>query len=641
MQHAYNPVNWLPYSESVFNLAQAQNKPVLISIGYSACHWCHVMEKECFEDQEVADLMNQHFVNVKVDREERNDVDMVYMQAVQMMKGQGGWPLNCFVLPNGKPFYGGTYFPKKQWLHLLEALSKLYHEDSKKVNDYADELTQGIIRSNELVTSIEQTIPFGKSKIKQAVENWKKDFDSENGGPNRAPKFPLPSNYLFLLRYASLSGDFQVKDHVKLTLTKMAKGGIYDQLRGGFSRYSTDMEWKVPHFEKMLYDNAQLVSLYSEAYLQDPNPLYKAVVYETLNFVKTEWMHSESGFYSALDADSDGEEGKYYVWTEEELKEVLGKDFDLFQNVFEINALGYWEHDNYILMQKENTLEYQMQIGLSQQEILEKINSCKQKLKIQAQKRTKPALDDKTICSWNALMCSAYTKAYLSFGEKEFKHIAINSLEFILNKMRSTDGGLNRTYKDGVSKIPAFLEDYSFVIEALLNAYLIENNENYLIEAKNLMLYCLKNFENPNSPFLFYTNVKAQGILTRTTEVSDNVIPASNSQMALNLFYLSRYFQNSDWELRALKMLDVVTEDFLRYPSGYSHWAILGLHVSYPFFELAIVGKDVDEKMKELYQLGLTNTILALSRKSSEMALLKNRFSDGKTLYICLPQFNL
>lgn len=636
LQHAYNPVNWLPYSEEAFALAKKENKPVLISIGYSACHWCHVMEHECFEDKEVAEVMNRSFVNIKVDREERSDVDMLYMQAVQLMNGQGGWPLNCFVLPDGKPFYGGTYFPKKQWLHILNALSNLYQNDPEKVTTYAEELTKGIEKAEELVTNKENSLPFGRTKIQTAVQKWKQGFDNQEGGQNRAPKFPMPNNYRFLLRYAELSADQETKNHVLLTLNKMAGGGLYDQLRGGFARYSTDMNWKVPHFEKMLYDNAQLVSLYIEAYLITKNTYYKEVAEQTLDFVEMEWMGKEGCFYSAYDADSEGDEGKYYVWTEQQLKEILKEDFGVFSKYYEINEKGYWEHDNYILMRSENLANLLLSENISREALEQKIAVCKQRLLVAAEGRVKPGLDDKSICSWNAMMCSAYAQAYLAFGEEKYRNIALRSLEFILNKLKNPEGTLLRTYKNGIAKISAFLEDYAYVSEALMNCYLLEQNENYLIEAKRLTELSLVEFENPNSPFLYYTSKAQTDLLTRNTETSDNVIPASNSQTALNLFYLSKYFYLPDWEKRALQMLDAVTEEFLRYPPGYSNWASLGLHLAYPFYEVAIVGKTVDEKLQELYQTGLTNTILATSHEGSELPLLKNRLVPGKTLiYVC------
>lgn len=635
LQHAYNPVDWYPYSPGVFERARREDKPLLISIGYSACHWCHVMEHESFEDPEVAALMNAGFVNVKVDREEHSDVDMHYMQAVQLMTGQGGWPLNCFVLPDGRAFYGGTYFPKAQWLRILHTLSDLYATDRAKVENYATALNEGMQQAEELLTSPEKPYDLRRDELMSAVEKWKSGLDYDEGGPNRAPKFPMPVNYLFLLRYAKLSGDENIRQQVWLTLNKMACGGLYDQLRGGFARYSTDMNWKVPHFEKMLYDNAQLISLYTEAYLESGNELYKSLVYQSLDFVSKEWTGREGNFYSAFDADSEGEEGKYYVWTEEELQETLGKDYVLFKDLYEVNERGYWEKDHYILMRTENLAGILVKFGLKAEELEQIRTTSLEKLRQRAETRVKPGLDDKSICSWNAMMCSAYARAALAFGEERFREAARRNMAFLLGKMRNPEGDLLRAYKSGQARIGAFLEDYAFVIEALLSLYALEGDETLLHEAKTLTEHALQRFKNEHSPLLYYRT--GDSVLPgRPTEVSDNVIPASNSQMALNLFYLSRYFAIPEWEELALRMLDCVSAEFMRYPPAYANWGNLALHRLYPFYELALVGKDVNEKAKDLANAGLTNTILALSTGPSSLPLLKGRYMEGKTLiYVC------
>jgi uncharacterized protein YyaL (SSP411 family) len=635
LQHAYNPVNWFPFSNEAFETAKKENKPVLISIGYSACHWCHVMEHESFEDEQVAELMNKHFVNIKVDREERSDVDMLYMQAVQLMTGHGGWPLNCFVLPDGRPFYGGTYFNKVQWINTLKSLNNLYEHDYKKVDEYATELTNGI-KQAELITVSKDEIKQDKKILQECVRRWKTRTDNVEGGPNKAPKFPLPSNYEFLLRYAKLEQDDELLKHVELTLTKMAFGGIYDQLYGGFARYSTDMLWKVPHFEKMLYDNAQLASLYCEAFTLTKNQLYKEVATDILDFVEREWLNEVGCFYSAYDADSDGEEGKYYVWNKADLEDVLGADYAIFSRYFEINEKGYWEHGNYILMRSEDPGQLLAEYHLTAGELRKKIESCKEKLKQEAKSRIKPGLDDKSITAWNAMMCSAYAKAFLCFGVEKHKTIALKSLDFILSNLMTPGGGLFRTYKNGESKISGFLDDYAFVIEALMNIYLITQNELHLEKAKELCGYSLVHFNNPENAFLFYSDDQSANLVARTTEVHDNVTPASNSQMAINLMRLGIYFGERSWMERAEKMLHKVLDDLKNYGSAYSNWGCLALNLTYPFKELVIVGKNVDEKFRELYQHGLTNTIFAVSDKPSELPLLQSRYVANQTLYyIC------
>ena len=636
LQHAYNPVNWLPFGEEAFEMARRENKPVLISIGYSACHWCHVMEHESFEDVEVAKVMNAHFVNIKVDREERSDVDMLYMQAVQLMTGQGGWPLNCFVMPDGRPFYGGTYFNKATWINILKNLSEVYANDPAKVEEYAAQLTNGIKQSELITTSDKKSASCDKNTLKESITKWKMRMDNEEGGPNRAPKFPLPSNYQFLLRYALLENNHELLNHVNLTLTKMAFGGIYDQLRGGFSRYSTDMLWKVPHFEKMLYDNSQLVALYSEAYTHTKNELYKETAIETLAFVEEEWYCSEGYFYSAYDADSDGEEGKYYVWNQLDLQDLLGDDYPLFAAYYQINDTGYWEHGNYILMRAGNHAKLLMDFALTKEQLNEKIAACKKILIQEARSRIKPGLDDKTITGWNAMMCSAFAKAYLSFDDEKYKRIALQSIRFSLDKLITSEGKLYRTYKNGLAKIDGFLEDYAFTIEALMQCYLISQDETLLIKARSLCELTLTEFHNPSSHFLFYTGNSSGHLITKTTEISDNVIPASNSQMALNLFQLGTYFDKQEWIERAEHMLNGVTEELKNYGAGYSNWACLALNLTYPFREVAIVGNNVNEKLVELYKQGITNTIFAVNAEASDLPLVKNRFVAGETLfYVC------
>jgi uncharacterized protein YyaL (SSP411 family) len=636
LQHAYNPVNWLPFSDAAFEKARKENKPVLISIGYSACHWCHVMEHESFEDAEVAKLMNTHFINIKVDREERADVDMLYMQAVQLMTGQGGWPLNCFTLPDGRPIYGGTYFNKKRWMEVLNGLAGLYSENIDKAIEYAQNLTDGINQSELLTTQKQSDLLLNKEVLAAGITKWKTLLDNEHGGPNRAPKFPLPSNYVYLLRYATLTKDQELLKHVDLTLTKMAYGGIYDQLHGGFARYSTDMIWKVPHFEKMLYDNSQLVSLYCEAFTITKNNLYKEIAMDTLDFVTKYWYTQEGCFYSAFDADSDGEEGKYYVWNQLDLKDLLGDDYSVFAEYYEINDTGYWEHGNYILMRSENLAQVLTKFSLTKEELNQKIIACKDILKQEVKSRIMPGLDDKSITAWNAMMCTAFAKAYLSFGNIEYKEICLSSINFILNKLSKSDGSLYRTYKNGTAKIDAFLDDYAFTIEALQHCYLVTNNEDYLRKSKGLTQLALTQFANPKSELLYYTNNSSSQLVARTSEISDNVIPASNSQMALNLFYLGNYFGNEDWTKRAEQMLNCVVSEMKAYGPGYSNWCCLALHLLFPFKEIAIVGNNVNEKLLSLYKEGITNAILAVSVGDSDLPLMLNRFDERKTLiYVC------
>lgn len=636
LQHAYNPVNWVPWQDVHFKKARSENKLIIISVGYSACHWCHVMEHESFEDEAVAKLMNEHFVSIKVDREERPDVDNLYMTAVQLMTGHGGWPLNCIALPDGRPIYGGTYFNKKQWMNILSNIVEVYRTEPSKVLEYAQNLTNGI-KQAELVatTKYPENMDIDEALVK-SIQNWKKRLDNEHGGPNKAPKFPLPNNYQFLLRYGYLYKDKSVLDHVDLTLSKMACGGIYDQIHGGFARYSTDGIWKLPHFEKMLYDNAQLVSLYSEAYRLSKNKLYEQIVHETLDFVSKEWLQAEGCIFSAYDADSEGKEGKYYVWDKDELSNLLGDDVTVFSDYYQVNERGYWEHGNYILMRVDNISEVAMKHNVSVEELAKRIDVCKQKLKQAAGKRVMPGLDDKSITAWNALMVKAYADAYTTFGNEEYKLKALRCVDFIIKHQLKENNELYRIYKKGESKIEAFLDDYAFTIDALIQCYLIDQNEGYLLKAEILLERVLQNFSNPKSELFFYTNSNYHQLLSQQTETSDNVIPSSNSQMALNLFNLGKLLEKEKYVDKAKKMLHLFLDEMANYGAGYSNWGCLALNLTKPFHELVIVGNNVDEMFLNLHKHYFTNAILAVSKSASDLPLLKDRWKANETwVYVC------
>jgi uncharacterized protein YyaL (SSP411 family) len=633
LQHANNPVNWYAWNEDTLSLAKEQNKLILVSIGYSACHWCHVMEHESFEDEKVAEIMNKHFINIKVDREERPDIDMVYMGAVQLMTGQGGWPLNCFALPDGRPIYGGTYFPKQQWMNVLDNLASLYKNDPDKVYEYAVHLTTGLEQLE--IPKENSSDSFDAEILYKSVNKWKQAFDTTLGGPNKAPKFPLPNNYLFLLYYSYFENDLNIKKQVDLTLTKMAWGGIYDHLDGGFARYSTDVFWKVPHFEKMLYDNAQLITLYTQAYKQSPNELYKKVVFETIHFVERELMNSEFGFYSALDADSEGVEGKYYVWQKEELQHLLGNDFEIFSDYYCVNDVGYWEEENYILMRDADDSVIAFKHGLMVHELQFKIQACKKILLNVRDQRIRPGLDHKLLASWNGLMCKALTEAYLVFDDDKFRDLAIGNADYLLNNYCLTNGKLLRVVNDKTT-IAGFLEDYAFVIDAFMGVYLITANEAWLLKAQELVEYTLRNFYDSNKNTFFFTDASEEKLVVRKAEWSDNVIPASSSQMALNLRALSIYFGKSEYNQIATNLLKSVTKEIENYGPGYSNWTILFLQFLKPQTELVIVGKSVNEKIRKLYKQTPPNVIFALSEKDSDLPLLKNRYIQGKTtFYVC------
>ena len=634
LQHAHNPVNWCAWNSETLEKAKKEDKLLLISIGYSACHWCHVMEHESFENEDVATIMNQHFICIKVDREERPDIDQIYMNAVQLMTGQGGWPLNCFALPNGEPFYGGTYFQTTQWKHILSAIAEEYENHPEKIKEHANELTKGI-KTSEILPKITHNNPFNMDVLDVAVQRFKTQFDSEEGGTNRAPKFPLPNNYEFLLDYYFHTKSNDILTFVDLTLTKMTYGGIYDQIGGGFARYSTDSYWKVPHFEKMLYDNAQLVSLYSKAYQLHKNPLYKHVIYQTLGFTKREMTAENGAFYSALDADSEGEEGKFYVWTKEELQTLLKDDYPLIETYYNINNIGKWE-GNYILLRKESDKAISKQFNISEKELTTKINSINHLLLEARSKRIRPGLDDKTLTSWNALMLKGYVDAYNTFGEKEFLNAAIKNAHFIAETQLRADGGLNHNYKNGKSNLNGYLEDYSFTIEAFIALYEATFDEKWLVLSKQLMDYTIVHFYDDETGFFFFTSDEAKGLIARKMELSDNVIPASNSSIAKGLFLLGLYFENEDYTKKSTQMLKNIETQIPNYVSGYSNWASLLLNQIKPFYEIAISGENSLEKRNEFYHQYLPNKIIIGSIKKSNLPLLQEKQTNRKTMiYVC------
>ncbi|MCF8464960.1 MAG: thioredoxin domain-containing protein [Flavobacteriales bacterium] len=636
LQHAHNPVDWVAWNDESLAKAKAEQKPILVSIGYSACHWCHVMEHESFEDSAVAAFMNEHFICIKVDREERPDVDAVYMSAVQLMTGRGGWPLNCFALPDGRPLYGGTYFPKEQWMDVMAKVASIWENDREKALEYATNLTKGVAES-ELIQRNSAKANFTKEQVHSYVEAWKGQIDNVEGGPNRAPKFPLPNNYEFLLRYATLSQDKFVLDHVSLTLEKMAFGGIYDQVGGGFARYSTDELWKAPHFEKMLYDNGQLVSFYSEAYQATKNPLYKEIVEETLEYVKREMTTNEGAFYSALDADSEGEEGKFYVWKKEELQALLGADFDWVKDYYNINAKGLWEHDNYILLRKDGDEVFAKKQGWKTDELKQKVKAVNALLLKERDKRIRPGLDDKQLTSWNALMLKGYADAYRAFGEKAYLDAALKNAEFIIKKQKTKDGGLLRNHKEGRSTINGFLEDYCFTIEAFISLYQATFDRKWLDEADALAAYTIEHFHDAESGMFFFNSNSDSKLIARKMELTDNVMPSSNSSMAKGLFYLGHYFDKKEYLDISEQMLNNVAANIGQSASWYSNWLELMLHHTFPFYEVAIVGKEADAKRAEMEQHYHPNKLLIGGLTEAGLPLLQNKLVKGDTrFYVCV-----
>jgi len=641
LQHAHNPVKWHAWNKETLELAKKENKLLLISVGYSACHWCHVMEHESFEDTAVAAIMNEHFINVKVDREERPDVDQIYMNAVQLLTGQGGWPLNCVALPDGRPIWGGTYFPKDRWTQALTKIADLYKNNPEKAEEFAAKLTVGIKESDLITLNTEEAI-FTKLELDSALIGWKPSMDFKNGGRIGAPKFPMPNNLQFLLRYAYQTKNDEILNYVKLSLTKIAYGGIFDQVGGGFARYSVDDHWHIPHFEKMLYDNAQFVSLYSNAYLVDKNPFYKQVVYETLKFVERELYNDIGAFYTALDADSktatgELEEGVYYVWTKAELETILKDDFILFSDYYNVNDYGKWENESYHLIRTLSDSEFSKKHQISVEKVHQKVENWKALLLKERNKKASPRLDDKTLTSLNALMLKAYVNAYSVFDDEKFLQIALKNAHFITNKQLKEDGGLFRNYKNGKSNIEGYLEDYATVIDAYITLYEATFDENWLQTAKQLADYCFDHFYDQKSKMFFFTSDKETDLITRKIEIDDNVIPSSNSIMANNLFKLGHYFENKNYSDNARTMLNNVKENAIKYGAGASNWLNLYTNYAGNFYEVAIVGEKAKEKLKEINQTFIPNKLIIGSTKESDLPLLQYKYSNNETtIFVCV-----
>ncbi|MEC9209017.1 MAG: thioredoxin domain-containing protein [Bacteroidota bacterium] len=635
LQHAHNPVNWHPWNEQVLEKAKKEDKLLLISIGYSACHWCHVMEHESFEDSVVAKIMNDNFICIKVDREERPDIDQIYMTAVQLMNQRGGWPLNCIALPNGKPFWGGTYFRKEDWKKQILGLSDVYLNDRARVVEYADQLALGIQQVENIGLNTEE-VNFRWKDLDNMVSPWSEHFDDTEGGSNGAPKFPMPNAYSFLLKYAHLAKNIEILNHVELTLDKMAFGGIYDQIGGGFARYSTDKSWKAPHFEKMLYDNGQLVSLYAEAYLKFKKPLYKEIVFESLEFIERELTAKNGAFYSALDADSEGEEGKFYVWNEHELKLFIREDFKIFKDYYNINSTGLWEHGNYILLKKKTKNQIAKKHTISVSDLESKIKEWKTILMRERDKRIRPGLDDKSLTSWNGLMLKGYIDAYMAFGEKKHLEVALKNANFIASVQMQKDGKLWHSYKDGRSTINAYLEDYALVSAAFIRLYEATFDKIWLSRAEQLVIYSLENFYDKNSGMFYFTSKLDPKLVARKMEINDNVIPASNSVMANVLYDLGTLLNKDNYKQKAIIMANNVKPDMEKYASSYANYANLMLKEITPFYEVAVIGKQAHTKAMELNKKYVPNKLFIGSFQSSEMGLLQEKYVHGRTMiYVC------
>jgi uncharacterized protein len=640
LQHAHNPVDWFPWGEEALQKAKSEDKPIILSIGYSACHWCHVMERESFENDQIAEIMNRHYVCIKVDREERPDIDQIYMDAVHAMGLQGGWPLNVILTPEGKPFYGGTYFPAGRWANLLNGVQEAFVKDRDKLEESANGFAETLNQSEYEKYGLKgDAFYLAEAHYTQMLAHLAKSFDTEKGGNDRAPKFPMPCVWQLLLRYHAFFQDKTAYDQAHITLKKMTLGGIYDQAGGGFARYSTDVDWFAPHFEKMLYDNGQLLSLYSEAYQSKNDPLYKETVYGTVAFVDRELTSPEFGFYSALDADSEGVEGKFYTFTYEQIEQIALPEKQWFLRYYNIRPEGTWEHGVNILHRENSSEEFCTEHGLTHSSFLAWENEWKRILLSERSKRIRPGLDDKILASWNGLMLNGLVDAYRTFDKPAFLELALKNAHFLTEKMMK-DGKIWHSYKNGQAKIEGYLEDYACLIQAFTNLYQATFDEHWLEQAKLLTDTCLHLFWDENEGLFFFTSSESEKLIARKKELFDNVIPASNSIMAGNLLTLGHLVSNHTFLEMGKAMVESVQHLLSREPYYLAHWASVSLHLYKPMFEVAISGPEAMDFRKAIDKKHVPNKVMAGSLTENTLSLLQNRGTiEGKTaIYVCQNQ---
>lgn len=618
LQHAHNPVDWYPWGEEALQKAKKENKSILVSIGYSACHWCHVMERESFEDEATAAIMNENFINIKIDREERPDLDHIYMDAVQAMTGSGGWPLNVFLTPDAKPFYGGTYFPPQRahnrpsWQETLLGVIQAFKDRRNEIEAQSENLTEHLLKSNGFgFQKVSEKDVFKKDKYEEAFQNILKNADKEWGGFGKAPKFPQTFSIQFLLRYYHISKNKAALIQATLSLDKMIEGGIYDQIGGGFARYSTDTEWLAPHFEKMLYDNALLVSVLCEAYQITKKERYKEVINESIELIQRELMlENENAFFAALDADSEGMEGKFYVWSLDEIKKIVGDTAEIYCAYYDVTQQGNWEETNILRVKKPlEVVADENKITIT--ELKKIIKDGNEKLMSERGKRIRPMLDDKIILGWNALMNTACCKAFCATGNNAYRQLAIENMNFLLSKFEDqATGQFHHTWKNGKAKHPAFLDDYAYLIEALISLQEITAEKKWLLKAKSLTEQVINNFIEDETGFFFYTALEQKDVIIRKKEVYDGAVPSGNSIMAQNLWRLSLLFDNNEWNKQSLKMVSSLGDAITKHPISFGNWACLLIEMIEGTQEIAIIGRNMLDILEELVKEYIPNRII-------------------------------
>jgi uncharacterized protein YyaL (SSP411 family) len=644
LQHVDNPVDWYPWGEEALELARRQDKPILLSIGYAACHWCHVMAHESFEDEDTAAYMNQHFINVKVDREERPDLDSIYMSAVQAMTGQGGWPMTVILTPSGEPFFGGTYYPPQprfgmpSFMQILTSVAHAWESRRDEIDESAQQIAERLSRSVQMQGtsgSLTSTV------TERATEGVRNSFDGHQGGFGKAPKFPPSMTLEFLLRMNLLNRDEEVLHMVEWTLTKMAYGGIYDHLGGGFARYSTDDSWLVPHFEKMLYDNALLSRVYLHAWQLTGKALYRRVAEETLDFVAREMLHEQGGFYSSYDADSEGEEGKFYVWQADEIQDVLGENSGLFMLYYDVSDRGNWEGKNILNVPREPD-EVARLADKDPASMEQRLALSRKQLYAARTERIWPGRDDKVLTSWNGLMLASFAEAGRVFGRPDYTSIASSAAEFQYRIMRREDGRLWRTWKAGSEpKYNAYLEDYAYLVEGLLALYQSTFDETWFIWATELAEILLTHFTDEENGGFFDTSDDHETLIHRPKEVQDNAVPSGNAMAAHVLLKLSLYTGMARYWDIAERSVASMMPFMSKYPTAFAHWlSAASLIISEPR-ELAIIGKPGDSDTESLLEIVFSRyrpgLVVAVGESGGNVPLLSDRHQlDGKaTGYLC------
>ena len=643
-QHANNPVDWYPWGDEALQRAQTEDKPILLSIGYAACHWCHVMAHESFENEETAVTMNTHFINIKVDREERPDLDSIYMNAVVAMTGQGGWPMTVFLTPDGRPFFGGTYFPPTprynmpSFPQLLAHINRAWHEQRADIDENATQLTEGLTR---VITQGDQEDALDETLFENAVAGLTRTFDEDRGGFGSAPKFPPSMTLEFLLRMAARLDDADAGHMATHTLKMMAQGGMYDQLGGGFARYSTDSNWLVPHFEKMLYDNALLARVYLHAYQITGDFFYRRIAVETLDFILREMRHEDGGFYSSYDADSEGEEGKFYVWQPAEIREILGEDAEPFMLYYDVTERGNWEGKS-ILNVPRAPEEVAELLNMEVDELKARLAASQQKLYAVRSQRVWPGLDDKVLTSWNGLALAAFAEAARILPRPDYIEAAQQNAEFLYQNMRVVNGRLLRTWKAGAkAKYNAYLEDYAYLADGLLALYQTTFNEKWFAWAQELGDIMLDHFKDPNGIGFFDTSDDHEMLIQRPKDMQDNATPSGNAMAAQVLLKLSLYTGNGRYWDVAEEAVRGMYSRMSHFPNGFAHWLCTADFIMGEPQELAITGKFGKSGTMAMLDVANNryrpNMITAVGENGDVVPLLFGRpqIEGEVTAYVC------